>query len=320
MSSDQIEFADLRALTTVGETGSISKAATRLHLTASAVSQRLLKLERALDQPLLKRHGRGARLTEAGEILVAHSDAILNRLERATAELELQRGSVRGAARIASFPSGVRGLLVKAVAALTESHPELEPSVSELEPVDAIRAVTQGDLDIAVVQDWFDAPLRLPVGLGRTELLDDVADLAVPAGDPLSLRDFVGLEDVVGSDLVTWPPTSGCHAWLIDALSHHGGKRPRIVHTAEEHATLLSMVAAGLGVALLPRLGRETLPPGISIVPVRPLVSRHVYAVWRQDAADRPAIAAMLECLVETADPSDQQDGLPHRIASLESA
>jgi DNA-binding transcriptional LysR family regulator len=165
-----------------------------------------------------------------------------------------------------------------------------------MEPPDALRDLARGDLDLAVVADWYNRPLGLPGGLARAALFDDVADIAMPAGHPLAGREAVGLEDLAREDWVSWPPDAICHEWLMFTLRGMGIE-PRLTHTAAEHHTQLALIAAGLGVAVAPRLGRGPVPAGVAVVPVRHPITRHVYAVWREDAGRRPAIRAAVAAL-----------------------
>jgi molybdate transport repressor ModE-like protein len=273
----------LRALHAVATYGSVSAAARALHVTTSAASQQLAKLEREVGQPLLERNGRGVRLTDAAELLVQHAEQIFSSVEAAEADLEAHRGSVVGQLSIAAFPTAARGLAPAALRALRDQHPQLRVQLAEREPWETLPLVARGDLDLAVVNDWFNAPLALPDGIEKASLLDDLADVALPAGHPLADRDVVDLDDLAGE-------------WLVHTLRTRDIE-PVIAHTAEEHATQLALVAAGLGAAIMPRLGRDPVPDGVCVVGVRQTLSRHIYVIWRADAARRPAIRAAVDAL-----------------------
>ncbi|MBA2319022.1 MAG: LysR family transcriptional regulator [Euzebyales bacterium] len=286
----------LRALHAVATYGSVSAAARALHVTTSAASQQLAKLEREVGQPLLERNGRGVRLTDAAELLVQHAEQIFSSVEAAEADLEAHRGSVVGQLSIAAFPTAARGLAPAALRALRDQHPQLRVQLAEREPWETLPLVARGDLDLAVVNDWFNAPLALPDGIEKASLLDDLADVALPAGHPLADRDVVDLDDLAGEPWVAWTPGSMCHDWLVHTLRTRDIE-PVIAHTAEEHATQLALVAAGLGAAIMPRLGRDPVPDGVCVVGVRQTLSRHIYVIWRADAARRPAIRAAVDAL-----------------------
>ncbi|URN18120.1 MULTISPECIES: LysR family transcriptional regulator [Streptomyces] len=286
----------LRTLDALARYGSVSAAADELHVTTSAVSQQLAKLEREAGQPLVARNGRGVRLTDAGRLLADHAARILSQVALAQADIEAQCGRVVGEVRLAGFPTAVRGLFPRAITALRTAHPELRVRTSELEPEHGIRHVLRGDVDLAVVLDWSNKRLPVPGGLAHTVLLDDAADVAVPAGHPLAGRAEVELEDFADDDWVSWPEGEFCHDWLVFTLRSKGIE-PRIVHLAGEHHTQLALIQAGLGVCVAPRLGRGPVPDGVALVPVRRQTRRHVYAVWRADADRRPSVRAAVDAL-----------------------
>jgi DNA-binding transcriptional LysR family regulator len=156
--------------------------------------------------------------------------------------------------------------------------------------------LVRGDVDLVIAQDWANAPLALPEGLAKAPLLDDVADIALPARHRLAARDSIALADLAGEPWISWPQGSICHDWLLHTL-RTAGREPVIRHTAAEGATQLALVGAGLGAAVVPRLGRGPLPDGVRIVGVTPALHRHVYAIWRVDATRRVSIGAAVEAL-----------------------
>ena len=101
------------------------------------------------------------------------------------------------------------------------------------------------------------------------------------------------LGELAGQEWITWQAGSICHDWLLHTLRKEGHE-PQIAHTAAEFATQLALVAAGLGAAVLPRLGRDPLPKGVTVVPAEPSLRRHVYAAWRTHATRRQAIKAVV--------------------------
>ncbi|RAG81802.1 LysR family transcriptional regulator [Streptacidiphilus pinicola] len=290
----------LRILDAVARHGSVTGAADGLHITTSAISQQLAKLEREAGQRLLAKHGRGIRLTDAGLLLAEHAAGILAQVERARADLEAQRGEVVGELRIGAFPTAVRGLLPKAVTTLRAAHPELRVRVQESEPEGCVRKLVRGDLDLGIFVDWSNRPFALPAGLLKAPLMSDTVDLAVPADHPLADRAEVGLADFAEDEWICWREGEFCYDWLVFTMRAMDIE-PRIVHHAEEHETQLALVAAGLGVAVLPRLGRGPAPAGVRLLPVRRSIQRHLYATWRADLDSRPAIRAALTALTAAA-------------------
>lgn len=288
----------LRVLRAIAATGSVRGAAGTLHVTTSAVSQQMARLEREIGQPLVERNGRGIRLTDAALLLSEHAGELLAQAEAVETDLARHRGAVLGELRIAAFATAARGLLPTALAALRGRYPALRVHTAEQEPDVALPAVAAGDLDLAIGQDWPEAPLTAPDGLTRTGLLDDVFDVALPAQHRLADRPALDLAELADADWVGWSAGQLCHDWLRRTVPDAS-----VLHTASEHATQLAFVAAGLGVALLPRLGRDPVPAGVRFAAVRPAPVRRVFAVWRSAASRQPAIRATLAALRDAARP-----------------
>jgi DNA-binding transcriptional LysR family regulator len=290
----------LRALHAVATHGSLNAAADVLHVSTSAVSQQLAKLEDEVGERLLEKRGRGIGLTDAATLLAAHAARALSVLNEAEAELDARRAKVSGNLTLAAFATAARGLAPAALSSLAHAHPDLRVSMHEIEPRESVPLLVQGAVDLVVAQDWVNAPLVLPEGLGRAPLLDDVADIALPRRHRLAGRAAIALRDLAGDPWISWPEGSICHDWLMHTLRSHGSD-PRVQHTAAEYATQLALVAVGLGAAVLPRLGRGPIPAGVRIVKVTPALHRHVYAIWRLDATRRTAILAAVEALTVAA-------------------
>jgi DNA-binding transcriptional LysR family regulator len=282
----------LRVLHAVAAAGSVVGAAATLRVTTSAVSQQLARLEREVGQRLLERHGRGVRLTEAGALLARRADDLLAHVERVESDLAGYLGAVDGTLAVAAFATALRGLLPGAVHDLRRRHPDLAVVLSEQEPHEALPALRRGRVDVVVAQDWADAVLPVPDGVARRELLTDPFDAALAADHPLAARPVLAVDELAGEDWITWSTGQICHDWLLRALD-----RPRVAHTAAEHATQLALVVAGLGVALIPRLGRGPAPAGAVFVPLDPAPTRRVFALWRSAAGARPAVRAAVEAL-----------------------
>jgi DNA-binding transcriptional LysR family regulator len=300
----------MRILHAIDAYGSVTAAAEVLHVTTSAISQQMAKLERETGLRLLERNGRGVRLTDAADLLVEHADRMLALVEQAESELAAHRGVVAGRLTIAAFATAARGLAPPALRELSHRYPDLRVELDEREPDEALPLVARGDVDVAIVQDWFNDPLSLPDGLRKAPLLDDLVDIAVASGHPLAGRETVDLDELADESWISWSRGQICSDWLVHTFRARG-MEPRVVHTAAEHPTQLALVAAGLGTAVIPRLGRDPVPAGVHFVQVRPQLSRHVYAVWRSNADRRPAIRALVEALRATAEEIGPQEGAP---------
>ncbi|MET7481060.1 LysR family transcriptional regulator [Streptomyces sp. NPDC005648] len=291
-----LDLQRLRALHAVSVHGTVGAAAAALGYTPSAVSQQIAKLERETRTVLLEREGRGVRLTPEAHQLVDTAQELLAIVERAETELEERRGVPAGRLTIAAFASAARGLMPAVLADLAVRHPALDARLSEIDPHLSVDLVAKGAVDLAVAHDWDIAPMPVPAGVERAVIGDDRSTLLVPAGHPFAGREAVTREELGGQRWVCQPPGRVCHDWLLRTM-RAAGHEPEIVHHADENPTLVALVAGGLGVCLVPRLGRGPLPPGVVEVRLEPTPVRRLYALWREGAARRPAIAEAVRTL-----------------------
>ncbi|MFJ6743775.1 LysR family transcriptional regulator [Streptomyces sp. NPDC091279] len=293
-----LDLQRLRALHSVAVHGSVGAAATALGYTPSAVSQQIAKLERETRTVLLERAGRGVRLTPEAQQLVVTAQELLAIMERAETALEERRGVPAGRLTIAAFASSARGLLPGVLADLAVRHPALDARLSEVDPHLSVGLVARGAVDLAVAHGWDIAPLVVPAGVEHAVIGEDRCTLLVPEGHPFAGQRVVRRAELGGQRWVCQPPGRICHEWLVRTL-RAAGHEPDIVHQAEENPTLVALVAAGLGIALIPELGRGPLPPGVVEVRLDPTPVRRLSALWRAGAARRPAIAETVRTLQE---------------------
>ncbi|MGV9322648.1 LysR family transcriptional regulator [Streptomyces sp. NPDC003660] len=293
-----LDLQRLRALHAVSVHGSVGAAASALGYTPSAVSQQITKLERETRSVLLERDGRGVRLTAEARQLATAAQEMLAVMERAETELEQRRGVPAGLLTVAAFASAARGLLPGVLAELAVRNPALDVRLSEVDPHLSVDMVAKGAVDLAVVHDWDIAPLPLPPGVEQAVLGDDPCTLLVPRTHPFAGRSSVRRAELGGQRWVCQPPGRVCHDWLVRTL-REAGHTPEIVHQADENPTLVALIAAGLGIGLVPRLGRGPLPPGAVELPLDPAPVRRLYALWRTGASGRPAIVETVRALKE---------------------
>jgi DNA-binding transcriptional LysR family regulator len=290
------DLVRLRVLHTVAGHGTLAAAAQALHLTPSAISQQMSKLEREAGCRLVERQGRGLRLTEDGRALATHAQRILAAVEQAEADLDERRGQVLGTLTVGAFPTAARGLLPGVVVSCAARFPDLRVRLREVEPYQVMTRVAAGDLDVAVAQDWANVPVAVPDRLRSRDIGSDPADVAFPPGHPLAGRASVTLTELAGEPWVASTEGTICHDWLTTTF-RTAGHEPVIAHQAAEFPTQLALVAAGLGLALLPRMAGDAVPTGVRLVPVTPVMSRRIFAVWREEAARRPSVRAFVDTL-----------------------
>lgn len=295
-----IDLAALTALTAVDAHGSVVGAADALGFTPSAVSQQVKRLERQTGVALLERVGRGVMLTAHGRRLVDQGGQVLRGLEQVEADLQGRAGHIAGHLRVAAFSTAMRGLVAPAVRRLLDDHPALTLALAEREPWDTVDLVATGQVDIGVAHTWGDVPIDVPDHLERRSVAADVADVVVHRDHPLAGRESLTPHDLVDEGWIATPSGTICRQWL-SRMYDGTGRRPRIVHESMEFASHASLVAAGLGIALIPRLGREALGDELVAVPAHdPVPTRDVVALHRRTMRDSPAVQAVLDALGST--------------------
>ncbi|WP_300405825.1 LysR family transcriptional regulator [Nocardioides sp.] len=292
-----IDLEALSSLRAVDTHGSVVAAAASLGFTPSAVSQQVKRLERQTGVPLLERVGRGVILTGHGRHLVDAGIRLLSDLEQVEADLHRRAEHVVGHLRLAAFSTAMRGLVAPVVRDLHARHPDLRISLVEREPWDTVALVADGRLEVGLVHTWGDVALDLPDHLVRTSVACDVADVIVHADHPLAAAARLRPHDLVDEGWVATPDGTICRQWL-SRMYDGTGRRPRIAHESLEYESHLALVRAGLGIALVPRLGRAALGCDLVAVPVHdPVPTRDVVAVHRRTMRSSPAVAAVVSAL-----------------------
>lgn len=291
------DLARLRLLKELARRGTMTAVAESCGLTSSAVSQQLAILEREARVALLERVGRRVRLTAEGDRLVRHAEAILLAVE--AAERDLAGDAPRGVLEIACFPTYAKARLLPAVVRARVRFPELRPVIHEMEPADSVAALRDGRCDLAVSFAYSLVPRPDIPGLVAHPLLQDPIRLALPPAwrdlpDPVELRLLAEADWIVGSRQTD-------DRRLAERACAAAGFAPRMTHAVDDYDLELRMVAAGLGVGLVPELALE-LSGATGVVmrtPAGPPLSRSIQALTRSALAASPMVGALLSELVE---------------------
>jgi DNA-binding transcriptional LysR family regulator len=285
----------------VAARGSFSAAAESLSFTQSAISQQIAALERETGTKLVERGARGIRMTEAGEVLVRHAEAVLARLSSAEDELAALAGLRGGRLRLSAFQSAGATLVPQAMAAFNRRYPDVELALTQAEPEPATEMMRAGELDIAIVYDFDGMTGGIDEQLDAVYLLDDQYDLLLAADHPLAERARVRLSDLADERWVNSCPPSGCRRAVVHACNQ-AGFEPNVEFELDDILAMQALVAAGMGVTLLPRLGLTTVHPGVVVRPLeREAPVRHIHAARLRDAYESPATTAMMQMLVDIA-------------------
>ncbi len=290
----------LRVLREVAYRGSFSAAAEALSYTQSAVSQQIAALEAETGLSLLERHPRGVTLTAAGQTLVGHADGILARLEAAEESLDAIKGLRGGHLRMASFPSAGATLMPQAIATFRSLHPEVELSLAEGEPEEVAPRLREGELDLALLFE-FAGESVVEGRMTREELLEDPMHLVLPKAHRLAARQRLRLEDLSGQSWVQTSSQSPCARHVVRCC-HAAGFEPHVAFESDDYQTVQGLVAAGVGVALIPRMALSTPREDVAIRSLDPAPPvRSVIAATPAGARLVPAATAMLGILEELA-------------------
>jgi DNA-binding transcriptional LysR family regulator len=296
-----LDIRRLRVLHAVSAYGSVTAAAAALGYSAPAVSQQLAALERETGMKLTERAGRGLDLTPAAIVLVGHTDALLARLDAAEADLAALRDQVAGQVSLVAFPSAAAGFVPAAWAALAASAPRVRLELTEMEPEESLPAVLRGQADVAVAHEYDLLPRPLDPLFERRELRPDPVVIAVPAGHPLAAAGgSVSLGELSGLPFLAPRDSTSC-AEMIQRACARAGFVPRVAARASDFAVLLSLVAAGIGVTLVPALAARVLPPGVALLSPADPVTRQVFAVSRRGGDRKPAVRVVLDALADAA-------------------
>ena len=285
-----LDVTRLRVIDAVARQGSVTAAARELHYSQPSVTHHLARLEAETGAKLLQRVGRGIRLTPAGRLLAERAAEILGRIDAADAELSAHVGLTAGRVRLAGFSSAVGSLVPRAVAALADRHPDLQISLTDTHPPDALELLRTGKVEVAIIFRYDETEAE-PAGVRLHHLLDDPVYLLStrPESTLGALRD------------ATWiAGCERCRSHLLSVCADEGFE-PRVGYTSDDMVVMQALVAAGLGVTTMPGLALRVHRTAGIVASELPGSQRHVYAATYGEPPDPPATAALLAALGEAA-------------------
>src|SRR5919108_4580937 len=277
----------------VAERRSFSRAAEALALTQPAVSQQVGALERQLGAELLERRPGGLALTEAGELLLEHANALSDRLQLADSQLRELVSNAGARLQVGAFPSALASVVPDAIGALRASDPDVLVEAQEAFLADLAAGVLAGDLHVAVCFEDAGAEPRAHPGLQRHELGREPMDAAVGPDHRLAARRSIPL-DALAEDTWTAPSPDG----LVHRACVAAGFEPRIAYITRDPLAIRGLVAPGLAVTLVPRLLAAQLPGTRTVHLSGDAPHRRLYALTPESGA-RPAALAFVEAVTE---------------------
>jgi len=251
-----LQPVQLRTLQEVLLTGSLAAAGARLGFTASAVSQQISALERQTGLVLFERGPRSVRPTAAAHALAARVSAVLGQLDLLEREFQVVAAGQSGVVRLGSFPTASAGLLPQALARLEQSHPGVSFLLDEAEPDDLVPRLRAGSLDLVLVYEYEVVPQAWPTDVDRTVLLREALVVLLPKTHRLVGTGMVALADLHDE---TWASTREDSAGTrsLERLCAAAAFEPRVAYRSNDYAVLRGLVAARLGVALVPGLAYQ---------------------------------------------------------------
>ncbi|MBP2406829.1 HTH-type transcriptional regulator GltC [Streptomyces netropsis] len=282
----------LRLLRELKHRGTLAAVAAALSYSPSSVSQQLSVLEKEVGVPLLEPVGRRVRLTEQGEILVAHTEAVLERLEQARAEVAGSLTGLTGTLRLAAFQTAALTLIPPTLTLLRTAHPALRVHVTEAEPEAALPALRARDFDLVIAEEYPGHPHPRHPELEEVDLSRDTLRLALPAGAG---------EGPSGRPWVMEPEGTPARRWAM-ALCRDAGWEPDVRYESTDMLLHLRLVEQGHAAALLPDLlwcGRKPTVPLLELPGGRR--SRRLFTVVRCGSSRHPAVLACREALARAA-------------------
>jgi DNA-binding transcriptional LysR family regulator len=290
-----LDLRKLQMLAALDRLGTIAAVAEELHLTAPGVSMQLDALQRSTGIALTERRGRRVALTPAGSRLAAHGATLVARVALAEAEIESLKHGRAGEYRVVAFPSAARTFVASAWRSLLGERSELRMRLVTEEPEDALRSLAMGDTDIGVIHSYSNVARALPDGITRIPLGSEPVWLALSSDDGLDDAE-IPIAALAGRDWVAPDPSTTC-AQMIERACSLAGFVPRIVATSTDFAVQLELVAAGVGVALVPELTVASVPSGVRLVRPAPAPVRELAIVMRTATTEDAGARRLVEAL-----------------------
>lgn len=295
------DLRKLHVLRALYDTGTVTAAAAALRMTPSAVSQQLAALSKQIGAPVIEARGRGVRLTGAAHVLLRHAEIVFAQLERAGAELDGYAQGEAGVVRVGAIATAISRLVVPAAGLLQRSAPGITLSVREAEAAEVYEDLAAGEVDLALSLA-VDAPTAGDPRFVLFPLLTDPLDIALPKGHPLAAVPGLRLAQLAEEPWIFG--SRGPWRDITLAACADAGFVPAQAHAAADWPAIFSLVAGGMGIALVPRMATTGGLRGE--VAVRALEAdrprRRIVAAVRGGAEDAPLLRRTMGALRQAAE------------------
>ncbi len=268
----------LRYFVAVAEERHFGRAAERLHIAQPPLSQQIKRLENELGTVLLTRTTRRVELTAPGELLLARGKRLLSDAELLAQDVRKVGRGLESSVRLGLTGSATYGLMPKIVRATSAALPELDLHVSgeNLTPV-LERQLLSGHIDVALLRPPVDSEK-----ITHSIVTHEALVAALPIDSPLASRTELRLSDVTDRALVGYPMNSSVSR-VLDAEIRSTGRRPRYINRVSETSTLISLVSAGMGIAIVPEAAMALKLSGVAYRPIVDAPTVALAIAWRSD-------------------------------------
>jgi DNA-binding transcriptional LysR family regulator len=291
MGITKMKLSQIRALVMVAKCGKFSEAAMELELTQPTVSHAIAAMESELGIQLLFRNSKGVSLTPAGEGILVHCYRVLDSLEDIYLEANRHKSLDGGRVRISAFRGAAAQLLPKIKAGFKTQHPQIEVQIAEEKDCPQVeRAIRQGEADLGFT--------TLPVAedLETIEILRDDYLVLLPPNSSFSNCSQLSWEELISIPIISYPDRNSCYGAIADYFSN-AGYRFQPCEQVRESDTIISLVATGLGAAILPGLSVFYVPPGVKVCQLPTTLQRVVVAAMSAERDLSHAVWAFVDFL-----------------------
>jgi DNA-binding transcriptional LysR family regulator len=276
-----LNLTRVRVFYEVARRRSFSRAAEELGYTPSAVSHQIATLERELGAPLINRGVRPWTLTTAGDRLYESAGSALSELAAAEHELVVMSTGATGSLRLCSVASGLRSVVPPAVAAFKSRHPNIELHLAEGQPTSILRQLRAGEVDIGIIATPHGQAPPRSRSLSVATLVEQTLMIAVATTSPLAKSSHLTLRQL--RDQPWLLPTRDHRVSEfrneLDTLFERAGYAPRVMLELDDEIAAQAVIAAGLGIGLIPRLAAPAEHEGVTRIPLRPTRVRALHVV-----------------------------------------
>lgn len=288
------DIRQLERFIAVAKEGSFRRAAAQLHISQPPLSEAIRKLEEEIGTPLFLRDRHRVEMTRAGEVFLGRAELLLSQLDDSVAEAQAVATGLSGQITIGFFPTATYEVLPRILRSFRDRHPEVGLRFAEITTPEQPEALRLKEIDVAL----FLAPMAAAKGVAQQVFHREPLIVVVPEDHRLAEQKDISFADLREEPFVFIPPRwgTGLHAHVSFAFAE-AGFAPRVVEEVQHLHTMVSLVAAGIGVAVGASSLRHFNPPGVVFRNLKTRSSaRHVEfgIAWRQDDAS-PAVARFVE-------------------------